>query len=122
MSEAFYHGTRAAYGRGGYLFPRSWHGGAATTAPVATGREPAPDAADWVYVTTSLTVAWVYAWCAPGRGKPKVLVVRPSGTLEPDPEHSPRMEAYRCESARVLSILREPVMTGEEARSGWILR
>jgi hypothetical protein len=40
----WYHGTRAGFTRGGYLFPRSAHGGPPTTAPLNPGRvQPTDD-------------------------------------------------------------------------------
>lgn len=88
---------------------------------MTSGAASPEDSDQWVYVTQSLDLAWVYAWHAPGRGKPKVLVVEPHGTVEPDPEHSAAMDAWRCEWARVSGVLTEPTMTEEEARSGWVL-
>lgn len=73
-----------------------------------------------MYVTRDLDLAWVYAYHATGRGRPKVLVVRPTGGLERDPEHSLRMDAWRTESAKVLRVLIEPTMTEAEAREGWV--
>lgn len=115
----FYHGTRAPFQRGGWIMPAEWHGGPRTNAPLTPGAVQPPDAGKYVYVTTSRLVAWVYAWCAPGRGRPRVLTVQPSGTVEYDPEHSPRMEAYRCSMAKVLSVDLEPMITEAEAREGW---
>jgi hypothetical protein len=73
-----------------------------------------------VYVTTDLNVAWVYAWCAVGRGKPKVLIVEPTDEVVADPEHSHAMQAYRTRSARVVKVLTEPTMTERQAREGWV--
>lgn len=116
-----YHGTRAGFrGRGGLLLPRGSHGGTGTSAPVNPGREPPSDSDRYVYVTTSKTLAWVYAWHAPGRGRPKVLTVIPLGNLEPDPEHSPAMEAYRCEAAVVERVDLNPEISEEDARQGWV--
>lgn len=115
----FYHGTRRPFRPGGWLFPRSFHGDPGTSAPLNPGRKAPTDAADYVYVTTSRTVAWVYAWHAHGRGRPRVLRVDPHG-LEHDPEHSPRMQAYRCSSARVLGVDLDPEISEEEARGGWV--
>jgi len=112
-----YHGTRRGFTPGGWLMPRAFHNGAATTAPATTSL---PEARDHIYVTTDLTLAWVYAWHAPGRGKPKVLIVEPTATLEHDPEHSAQMPAYRAEGmARVVTVLTEPTITEDEARDGW---
>jgi hypothetical protein len=71
-------------------------------------------------MTGSLDLAWVYAWMAPGRGKPKVLVVVPLGSVELDPEHSPDMDAWRAEAARVVDVLYVPTITEQQAREGWI--
>lgn len=122
MSEplTFWHGTRAPFRRGGYLFPRCQHGAEGTTAPVHEGKASPVESGDWVYVTTSKTLAWVYAWHAAGKGAPRILKVQPIGTLESDPEHSPAMEAYRCEMAKVLAFDMEPEITEQEAREGWV--
>lgn len=123
MSEpvVFYHGTRKGFSKGGYLFPRSFHKGAGTYAPLKPGFEPRKDAEDYIYITTSETLAWVYAWHAPGRGRPKVLVVEPHGVIERDPEHSIDMEAYRCDGiAKVLSVDTEPKINEFEAAAGWV--
>jgi hypothetical protein len=121
MSEpVFYHGTRRGFSRGGFLMPKRFHQQQdQTSAPLIPGKERARDSDDWVYVTTSPELAWVYAWCAPGRGKPKVLVVEPSGPIERDPEHSPGMEAYRTSMAKVVAVLKDPLVTEQEAREGW---
>ena len=116
-----YHGTRAPFrGPGGLVLPRSVHGGPGTTAPLNPGRALPADAAGFVYVTEDLDVAWVYAWHAPGRGAPRVLVVAACG-LEADPEHSEGMGAWRCRSARVLRVLRKPTVDEESARAGWLV-
>lgn len=119
MSEVWYHGTRRGFSRGGYLFPRVFHKGAGTSAGTNPGRASTSDADLWVYLTLSLDLAWAYAYCASGRGRPKVLVVTPFGSVEPDPEHSAAMQAYRCHSARVTAVLTESTMTEDEARQGW---
>lgn len=116
----WYHGTRRGFTRGGVLFPRSAHRGAGTGAPVNPGREQPQEAANWVYLTRNLDLAWAYAWQAPGRGKPKVVVVRPHGTVEADPEHSGAMDAWRAEWATVTEVLLEPAITQEQARQGWV--
>lgn len=117
-----YHGTRAGFrGRGGLLAPRTFHGGSGTAAPLTPGAVAPTDSRGYVYVTTSPLVAWIYAWHAPGRGRPRVLTVRPLSEPEPDPEHSPTMEAYRCEAAIVESVDLVPAVTEDEARSGWVL-
>lgn len=116
----WYHGTRRGFTRGGVLIPRSQHGQPGTTAPLALERQSPTGHDEWVYLTQDETLAWVYAWHAPGRGKPKVLVVRPCGEVEPDPEHSAAMNAWRAEWARVTDVLTDPVLTETEARAGWV--
>lgn len=119
--QVWFHGTRQPFGRRGLLLPRSVHGGRGTTAPLNPGQTLPADAADWVYVTGDLDLAWVYAWHAPGRGRPRVLQVRPLEGLEDDPEHSARMAAARCKAAIVDRVLTEPTCTEAEARGGWVL-
>jgi hypothetical protein len=113
----WYHGTRRPFGKGGIVMPRSFHGGKPTTAPTMPGRSPAADAADWVYVTEKEYLAWVYAWHAAGRGRPRVLTVRPTD-IHPDPEHAPGT-AWRCSSAFVDSVDLHPPFSEAEARGGW---
>jgi Rifampin ADP-ribosyl transferase len=123
MSEepTYYHGTRRGFSRGGWLTPRTFNHGEGTTAPLAVGGRPRPDAAEHTYMTTSLDLAWVYAWHAVGRGRPKVLIVDPHGVVTRDPEHSRDMEAYRCAGwARVTAVLTEPTVTEDDARRGWV--
>lgn len=122
MNEVtFYHGTRAGFqGRGGLLTPRVRHGGKSTHAPLKEGYSEREDAAKYVYLTTSLELAWVYAWHAPGRGNPKVLTVRPLAPVYRDPEHSEDMQAYRTESAVVLSVDTDPIMDEWTASAGWV--
>ncbi len=100
--------------------PRTFSGSGATTAPTAAGHCARPDSERYVYVTTSLELAWVYAWHAPGRARPRVLTVRPLSDVWDDPEHSAEMEAYRCEAARVESVDLVPLVTEAEARTGWV--
>lgn len=114
-----YHGTRQGFSRGGLLLPRAEHGGAGTAAPVNPGRQVPADASRWVYGTGSLDLAWVYAWHAVGRGRPKVLVLHPHGAPRSDPEHSPAADAWRCEWATVTRVLTDPTVTEQEARDGW---
>lgn len=115
----YYHGTRRGFTRGGILLPRRFHGGPGTTAPLNPGETPQEDAADYVYVTTDPLIAWVYAMCASGRARPRVLTVRPIGEVERDPEHSASVPAYRCEAAKVLSVDFNAPITEAEARDGW---
>lgn len=112
-----YHGTRRGFTPGGWLMPRSWHGGPGTSAP-ANGT--LPDSDQYIYVTTDLDLAWVYAWHAPGGGRPKVLIIEPTRPVEHDPEHSLRMPAYRSQGmARVAAVLTTPTITEDDAREGW---
>lgn len=119
-THMWYHGTRRGFTRGGFLFPRSMHGGTATNAPTTEGKHSPASAEDWVYITGDLDLAWAYAFHAAGRGRPKVLVVEPVGPIEHDPEHSHRMDAWRCEWAKVTRVLTEPTITEQEARDGWV--
>ncbi len=121
-APTFYHGTRQAFrGHGGVLIPRSVHGGKPTTAPLNPGQEAAPDCEDYVYVTEDLDLAWVYAWHAEGRARPRVAEVTDFDDLEPDPESSARSRAWRCKFARVVRVHLEPTVEEAEARSGWVM-
>lgn len=115
----WFHGTRRGFTTGGLLLPRSTHGGPGTAAPVNPGRAVPDEAQGWVYLTEDIDVAWAYAWVAPGRGKPKVVEVVPHDDLEPDPEHSPAMRAWRCRWATVSRVHTVPTITEAEARDGW---
>lgn len=113
-----YHGTRRGFTPGGWLMPRAHHGGDPTTAPA---HGSLPDSAHHIYVTTDLDLAWAYAWHAPGRGRPKVVLVEPSAPIEHDPEHSPSMPAYRSRGiGRIRAVLTDPTVTEKEAREGWV--
>jgi hypothetical protein len=103
------------------VLPRSQHGGPGTAAPLNPGRRQPADAANYVYVSDDLVMAWVYAWQAPGRGRPRVLEVVPLGPLEQDPEHGAAAGAWRCEAARVTGILTTPACSEDEARTGWVV-
>ena len=116
----WYHGTRRGFTRGGVLSPRAFHGQAATTAPTNPGMASSPDSGEWVYITIDVNLAWVYAFHAPGTGRPKVLTVTPRGDVEHDPEYSLRTVAYRCPWAAVTGVLKLPTMTESEARNGWL--
>lgn len=118
----WYHGTRRGFGRGGWVFPRTFHGGAGTQAPLQPGKASPEDTAEHVYITTDEHLAWAYAYAAVGRGRPKVLVVEPHGPVEHDPEHSRDMPAYRCRgTARVVEVLTEAPFTAEESAAGWAI-
>ena len=74
-----FHGTKAGFRPGGYLFP-----------PRFTGHEPragaqGEDSLEFVYVTTDWEQAEWYAVNSKGRGRPKVLTVVPTDVLEVDP-------------------------------------
>lgn len=113
-----YHGTRRPFrSKGGLLLPRAHHGGAGSSAP--TNSAPPATAVDWCYGTEDVLLAWAYAWAAPGRGKPRVLLVQPFDVPTPDPEHSPAMRAWRFGSGRVVDILTDSPITEAEARQGW---
>ena len=118
----WYHGTRRGFTRGGYVTPRNFHRSKdGTSAPLQPGKASPADAVEHTYLTTSPLLAWVYAWAAPGRGKPKVLTVEPMGDVYRDPEHSADMEAYRCDGwLRVVNVDTEPIITEQEARDGWV--
>jgi hypothetical protein len=116
----WYHGTRAGFTRGGYLFPRSAHGGPPTTAPLNPGRVQPADAADYVYITDDPLAAWVYAWHAPGRGTVKVLTVEPCAEVTADVEHGPGMAAFRTTLARVAAVSTVPLVSQRDALTGWV--
>lgn len=83
------------------------------------GVEEQPEADQWVHVTTHFAFAWAYAWKSRGVGPPLVLVVNPFDDLEHDPEHSAHIPAYRCSSAMVRLVDRNPRITEEQADGGW---
>lgn len=96
-----YHGTRAGFrGKGGLVLPG-----------MDVGRYNHPGLeyrSDWVYVTPDLELAWDYAEACQGRGKPKVLVVRPNGMLYHDDSTLAggyEQVSFRCESAIVAGVL-----------------
>jgi hypothetical protein len=118
----WFHGTRRGFTRNGWLFPRAFHGGVGTSAPLQPGRESPADSVGFIYITTDENLAWAYAYEAVGRGKPKVLVVEPQGEIEHDPEHSHDMPAYRCNGmARVVDVFTDAPFTEEESRAGWVV-
>lgn len=118
--ERWFHGTRRGFTTGGALLPRDEHAGPGTAAPLNPGYTAPADTAAWVYLTQDVNVAWAYAWVAPGRGRPKVVEVIPHGNLEPDPEHSTTMYAWRCEWAKVCRVHKTPAITEAEAAAGWV--
>jgi hypothetical protein len=93
--EPLYHGTRRPFGRGGLLVPgddvgADHHG---------LGRS------GWVYVTPDFELAKEYARAAQGRGRAKVVQVRPWGEVYVDDSTiagGEEQESYRCEAATVL--------------------
>ena len=98
-----YHGTRAPFGVGGYLFPV-----AHTGAPERPGYTSEDDKG-YVYLTDDLDAAWWYAYTSQGRGKPKVLVLHPTGSIEhdPSPYDEERHNQYRSRAhAKVVRIIR----------------
>lgn len=101
--------------------PRSVTGKASTSAPVLPGQRVSDDADMFVYITTDVDLAWVYAYAARGRGKPKVLTVEPLGPVMRDPEHSYDMPTFRTFAARVLAVSTEPTITEDQAVSGWLV-
>ena len=100
-APVFYHGTRRGFRSGGVLLPA-----ALTGAPDnhGLGRTAV------VYVTPDLELAWDYAEAALGRGRPKVLVVRPLGPLAVDESTCGGQEqaSFACSWARVLRVLAAP--------------
>jgi len=115
-----YHGTRRPFDKGGLLLPRAAHNGKPTSAPMAAGNTRPAAADQWVYVTTERALAWVYAWHAAGRGRPRVLTVSPLSDVYYDPEHSRDMAAYRCTAALVLAVSLDPEVSEADARAGWV--
>ena len=65
---------------------------------MAAGAQRREDADDWVYVTTDLTGAWLYAYDSGGDGAPVVYSVLPLSNVQRDPEHSPNMPALAATS------------------------
>lgn len=118
MTTYYFHGTKASLRHGDTVRPRAEHHGAPTNAPTVDGSR-APDSDNWVHVTTRFTLAWAYAHASGECGDPIVLIVEPGGVLETDPEHSDWMQAYRCESARVLAVDAAPPFSAEEAAKHW---
>lgn len=97
-----YHGTRAGFrGSGGLVLP-----GEQVGRHNHVGLE---HRSDWVYITPDLHLAWAYADVASGRGRPKVLVVRPgSGLLNDDSTiGGDEQISFRCTHAHVVRVLTE---------------
>lgn len=77
--SGLFHGTRAGFKRGGFLFPVAFHG---------THQRPGhvgEDSTEFIYLTDDRDQAAAYAYDHPGRGRPKILTVQPSGPIERDP-------------------------------------
>ena len=98
LDDVLYHGTRAGFrGKGGIVLPGELY----KKDNHRLGRS------DWVYVTPDIDLAWSFAEASAGRGRPRVLIVRPLGDLEVDDSTvgGEEFEMYRCKSARVLRTL-----------------
>lgn len=115
----YFHGTKAPLRRGDMVLPRRIHGGPATNAPLTPGGTRLPESDDYVYVTNDYNFAWACAYESGALGEPVVLVVKPQGNLELDPEHSAHMGAYRCEAALVLAVDNQAPFDAEAAKKGW---
>lgn len=102
------------------IYPQGDHGAGRSKAPMMPGAERRPDADDWVYVTTDINGAWLYAYDSTVDGEPAVYSVFPLSDIERDPEHGSRMPAYRCRSAVVLGADRQPPFSQEEAARKWL--
>lgn len=117
--DGFFHGTKAALKPGDFLLPRKEHGSAPTNAPLVPGGERLAASDEYVYVTRRYLLAWAYAHMSGASGDPVVLVVDPQGEVEPDPESSDHMYAYRCKSARVRAVDDLVPIGAEAAARGW---
>lgn len=98
---ALYHGTRAGFSRGGYLFAQAFHGKPARAGHVGE------DSTGYAYATLDHEMAVFYALNdRHGRGKPKVLTVVPLGPCEADPSrYDDEDEQVRCaEGFRVVAV------------------
>jgi hypothetical protein len=96
-----YHGTRAAFGPGGILLP------AEETGAVSNFPEMPPDRRGYVFVTSSLDLAWYFAEHCQGTNKPRVCVVVPHGGLIADwsTVNGEEHESFACEWATVKRCL-----------------
>lgn len=102
MTPTFYHGTRTPFTRGGLLLPAE-----TTRARMTPGLVGARgDEGQWVYVTTERALAIEFALLSRGRGKPRILTVRPLGGVQADPALFGGVErpAFRCEAAYVEAV------------------
>jgi hypothetical protein len=101
-SPQMYHGTRAGFrGKGGIVLP----GEMFQKDNHHLGRS------SWVYVTPDIDLAWSFAEASDGKGRPRVLMVRPIGKLEVDASTvaGENYEMYRCDSALVTQVLHSDV-------------
>lgn len=117
--DAYFHGTKAPLKPGDSLVPRKEHGSEPTNAPLVPGGERLPASDEYVYVTRRYLLAWAYAHMSGASGDPVVLVVDPRGEIEPDPESSDYMYAYRCQSARVRAVDDLVPISAETAEKAW---
>lgn len=116
---AFFHGTKGTFRPGEMLRPRREHGAPPTTAPLTPGGGRLATSDDYVYVTRRYLLAWAYAHKSGGDGEPVVLLVKPEAPVEPDPEHSVGMWAYRCPAARVVAVDDRVPISPEVADRAW---
>jgi hypothetical protein len=90
----WYHGTRAGFGPGGYLMPGD-----------QVGKNNFEDTAGAdntrVYVTPNIEWAKIFALASKGRGKPKVLEVRPYDLVPASTDD----EEFACSMAKVLKVV-----------------
>lgn len=117
--DAYFHGTKASLKPGDVLLPRKEHGCEPTDAPLVPGGERLPASDEYVYVTRRYLLAWAYAHMSGASGDPVVLLVDPQGEIEPDPESSDHMHAYRCQSARVRVVDDLVPISAETAEKAW---
>lgn len=91
-----FHGTRAAFGVGGFVLPGDLFG----IDNHGLGRS------DAVYVTPDLELAKDYAEAAAGRGRPRVVEVIPYDPLTPDDStvNGEWHESYRTPVAKVIGV------------------
>jgi len=117
----YLHGSRAAFRPGDTILPPGSNEWGRTTAPMMPGAERLADADDWVFLTTDLNGAWLYAYDSGGPGEPAVSSVIPTSGTMPDPEYAgSHMPAFRCRAAVVLSVDRNPPFSQDEAALQWI--
>jgi hypothetical protein len=95
-----YHGTRRPFQKGGLVLPAKVTGAKFTEGGV---RE---DEGEHVYVTPDWQLAATFARMANGRGRPRILTVKPLSKLEVDwaTFGGEEREAYRCEAAIVEKV------------------